>query len=291
LSALPMPASAQNPPPCDPSRPSAILFEGLPTRVTPLQLDDYGFQDNPASDWSVYREIFLRVARPDGTTRFLDRILGHVRGGHLYWLQLGPPGGETTELIVSAEFVEVDDEGNQCWRVIERTVREGPPMRLVIQATPRGVSSLGPYRVRSHPSLRSAIGALGDAHRRSRQSGGRACRGTWPLIGLVIRFADLGGSDACSPRDGRAQTVAIRGEGGRNWRTSRGLRIGDTVRQIRRRYPSATLHGRRTWWLVTGTTRIGRSCNGGPCPYAVLSAVTRDGRVAAFRLRVGAAGD
>jgi hypothetical protein len=291
LLALPMPASAQNLPPCDPLRPSAILFLGLPTRVTPLQMDDFGFQDNPAAAWSVFREIHLRVVRPDGTGTFADSILGHVRGGHLYWLQLGPPGGETTEVIVSASFIEMDDAGNQCLRVIERTVREGPPMRLVIRATSRGVRSLGPHRVRSHPSFAGAIRAFGDPDKRASSQSGSGCRVTWPLIGLVIRFADLGGRDACSPNNGRTQNVAILGEAGRAWRTSRGLRIGHSVRQLRRRYPSASLHGRRTWWLVTGRTRIGRSCNGGACPYPVLSAVTRDGRIAAFRLRVGAAGD
>jgi hypothetical protein len=294
--ALPLPASAQTPPPCDPSRPSAILFEGLPTRLAPLREDDFGFQDNPATTSSVYRDIDVRTARPDGSETYRDSIDGQVRGGDLYFLHLGPPGGQTTALVVSASFVEMDDDGNQCWRVIERTVREGPPMRLVIQATSRGVMSLGPHRVRSHPSFASAIRAFGDTDKRVSSQSGSGCRVTWPLIGLVIRFANLGGSDACSPRDGRAQTVAIRGEAGRAWRTSRGLRIGHSVRQLRRRYPTAHgrrtgLYGGRTWRLVTGRTRIGRSCNGGPCPYPVLSAVTSAGRVEEFQLRVGAAGD
>ena len=101
---------------------------------------------------------------------------------------------------------------------------------------------------------------------------------------------NLGLADACARRYGFAQSATIRGENGKRWRTSRGLRIGHSVRAIRRRHPSAERHG-RSWWLVVGRTFIGPSCNGGPCPYPVLSVGVRAGKVVKFRLWIGAAGD
>jgi hypothetical protein len=159
-------------------------------------------------------------------------------------------------------------------------------MRLVIRANRQGVLALGPYRVRSSPSLRSAIRAFGDPSAVGRRWGRSGCRVSWPLIGLVIQFANFGGYEACSPAYGRAQSVFIRGSNGRLWRTARGLRIGQSVGRLRRRHPSAEPHRPRLWWLVTGQTFIGPSCGGGPCPYAVLSASVRAGKVSAFQLWV-----
>jgi hypothetical protein len=287
--ALPVPAAAQVPAPCDPSSQPAIFFQGLPTRLAPLRQEDFGFRENFATDRFVDGPIELTMLdRPGGNAFFTRRVSRDARGGHIFWIALDPGDRQAA---VSATFIEADEQGIHCVRTIEQTIREGPAMPFVIRANARGARALGGHRVRSHPLFSNAIQAFGDPARVRSQFGGVACRVSWPLIGVAIQFMNLGGYHACSPRYGRTQTVAIRGERGRAWRTSRGLRIGHSVRQIRRRYPSASRHGRRTWWLVTGRTLIGPSCNGGPCPYPVLSAVARSGRVHVFKLRVGAAGD
>jgi len=58
---------------------------------------------------------------------------------------------------------------------------------------------------------------------------------------------------------------------------------------MRHLYPRATRHG-RWWWLVTGYTSVGctKPC---PYPYAVLAARLRHGKVSAFSVWIGAAGD
>ena len=284
---FPAGAPAQTPPLCDPQMPSAISFTGLPTSLPPARSERFGFRQNYHVDRYVDGRITVQMSDRFGRSFFRGSLPSHADGGDLLWLSLDPGNRWVS---VTATYVETDDVSD-CTRVIERVVTEGPPMRLVIRATRRGVSSLGPYRVGSNPTLGAAIRAFGEPSSVRSQWGGNGCRVAWPLIGLVIQFANFSIEDACSPRYGFAQTAAIRGSNGKLWRTRQGVRIGQRASRMRHRHRSARKHGARSWWLVTGRTWIGPSCGGGPCPYPILSTSVRAGKVAGFRLRIGAAGD
>jgi hypothetical protein len=289
LLALSPAASAQVPPSCDQATSSAIQFQGLPTGTAPLRHEAFGFRENYDTESYVSSRITVDMADRFGTSFFSGSVHPDARGGELFYVQLDPGDRRAT---ITATFVESNDVGGEdCTRVIQRTVAENPPMRLTIRATRHGVRALGPYRIRPNPTLGNATRAFGHPSRARRFWGGNGCRVSWPLIGLVIQFANFGGQDACSRRYGLAQSAAIRGDAGKHWRTARGLRIGHALRRLRRSYPSAERHGRVSWWLAIGRTFIGPSCAGGPCPYAVLSASVGSGRVSAFRLWVGSAGD
>lgn len=281
-------AVAQSPPPCDEANAPAIFFQGLPTATAPLRYEAFGFRENYNTESFVASRITVNMSDRLGASFFDGSVHRDARGAELFYVNLERGDRWVT---ITASFVEANDVGKECNRVIQRTVAEDPPMRLRIRATREGVRALGPFRVQSNPTLGSAVRAFGNPSRVRRYGRGSGCHVSWPLIGLVIEFANYGAADACSRRYGYAQSVAIRGEAGRHWRTTSGLRIGQSVRQISRRYPSAERHGRRSWWLVIGRTFIGPSCDGGPCPYAVMSAGARLGTVSTFRLWVGAAGD
>jgi endonuclease YncB( thermonuclease family) len=161
--------------------------------------------------------------------------------------------------------------------------------RLVIRTNPRGVQSLGAWRVRRDPTLGAAGDRFGPPSSKRRRYD-EACRVSWRPVGLVVLFANFGLGNPCRPEDGLAQRVVIRGSNGKAWRTRRGLRLGQREDAIRRRHRSAERHSARSWWIVTGRTLIG-DCPPAGCRYPVLEARVRDGRVRSFRLFVGAAGD
>jgi hypothetical protein len=152
----------------------------------------------------------------------------------------------------------------------------------------RGDIAIGTYRVRADGSFAGALEAFGEPTSRRHTHGRGSCRATWPQHGLTIDFYNLGGEDACGPL-GRFSTAFLRG---RHWMTSKKLSVGDSVRKLRRVYPSARLRrGLRGfiptgYWLVTRTTPIG---TGGA--YPGLLAETRAGRVVGLQLRYPAGGD
>jgi hypothetical protein len=161
--------------------------------------------------------------------------------------------------------------------------------RLTVRASEsRGVVAMGKFHPRRSPTLRSAIWAFGRPTSRRHQSGANGCRVWWPRLGLIIHFASFGhprGVTACNARVGLAQTATIKGRRVGRWRTSRGLRGGDSRERLQDLYPNAEQHGSR-WWLVSAYSPIG---TGGY--YAVLAAGVTRGRVADFHLWIGAAGD
>jgi hypothetical protein len=145
------------------------------------------------------------------------------------------------------------------------------------------VRAIGDFKPSRDPTLGAAIEAYGDPAATRSLHGGNGCRVSWSL-GAVVTFANFGTGSACDPELGRAQRATVRGRTA--WHTAKGLHIGDSLRRLRQRYPTASVHG-SSHWLVTAVSRIGPR----PHRYPVLAAVVRDGKVRSFKLEIGAAGD
>ena len=157
---------------------------------------------------------------------------------------------------------------------------------FVVHATgsetgPGVVRSIGDFKPARNPRLGAAIRAFGQPT--SRRGGGEICRVRWADLGVKITFQNFGGVDSCEPNGGRAQKAVVRGD--RPWRTRRGLRLDDGAARVRSLYPDAERTS-RGFRLVEGILPFGR-----PIRYAVLGARIADGRVSAFTMFVGAAGD
>ena len=144
----------------------------------------------------------------------------------------------------------------------------------------QGDYRIGTFAVKRDGSLRGMIRAFGEPSSARRR--GEVCYLAWRPVGLRATFYNLGGFDPCSRARGRFGTATMTG---RSWRTSVGLRIGDSARRLRSLFPRAGRHG-AWWWLVTRKTPFGL---GGE--YPGLAAKVVRGRVAAFVVRYPAGGD
>ncbi len=154
-------------------------------------------------------------------------------------------------------------------------------LRATGSATGLGeVQAIGDFKPSVNPRLRAAVRAFGQPD--SRRGGGDICRVRWDRFGLLIRFQNFGGFNSCGPR-GLAQKAVVAGD--RPWRTTKGLRIGDSVARIKRLYPNAR-QTPRGFRIISGILPFGT-----PVPYAVVGARLQGGDVSAFTLFVGAAGD
>ncbi|MDP8910989.1 MAG: hypothetical protein M3M94_02845 [Actinomycetota bacterium] len=161
---------------------------------------------------------------------------------------------------------------------------------------------VGDFWVRRDPTYRGALAAFGRASAcRLVARSTRVADAVWRTLGVRVRLATLGalgaGETACS--DPARVWINVITVSGRDWRTSRGLRIGDSRARVLRLYPRASYHRRgglgpaRSWWLVTGRDPcIGSRC-GARRRVSVprLAARMRAGRVASFVLPVRAQGD
>lgn len=279
-------AFAQISTPCDANFPSAVTFAGLPSGLPPYRDEAFGFEDNFDSQSDVPGPITVAMVDRHGESFFNGATEPGERGGLILFVSLDPGNLWVT---ITATFTEVRPDGSECSRTLSRKVVE-KRWRPVVRATPSGVKALGPFRTAWRPRLGGAIRAFGEPLSARRRWGGNGCRVKW-RNDLTIEFANFGGQDACDVQGGRAQSAVISGERAHYWRTWRGLRIGQSAREIRRRHRSARKHGRRTWWIVTGRTYVGESCSGGPCPYPIFSVWTKRGRISSFRLWIGAAGE
>lgn len=151
---------------------------------------------------------------------------------------------------------------------------------LVIKASPGGIVSLGGFQPGRDPSLAAAVSYFGRPSFLT-----SSCRARWSRLALTIIFENFGGASRCDRLAFVTQAVRIQGRHAKRWRTIRGLRVGDSTRRVRRLYRSAQRHG-GSYWLVWRRTNLGTA------DYeAVLEALTRHGRVYAFRLWEGAAGE
>jgi hypothetical protein len=145
---------------------------------------------------------------------------------------------------------------------------------------PGVVRAIGDFRPARNPRLAAAIRAYGQTT--SRRGGGEICRVRWANIGVRITFQNFGGVDSCEPSGGRAQKAVVDDD---RWRTGKGLRIGNEITRLRRLYPDAK-RTPRGFRLVEGILPFGQ-----PRRYAVLGARVSGGRVSAFTMFIGAAGD
>ena len=100
---------------------------------------------------------------------------------------------------------------------------------------------------------------------------------------MRVTFYYLGLGNPCRPRIGRFSTATITSRG--DWRTSKGLRTGDSLARLRRLYPTAPRRG-QWWWLV-----VRRSPYGDNATYAGLAAKAVRGRVVALVVSYAAGGD
>jgi len=142
----------------------------------------------------------------------------------------------------------------------------------------------GPYRywrtLDEGHAYQRAIAAFGRPSSRGTDAPeSNVCTVRWQTPGLDVGFAWSGGP--CRPKNlARATWAGMRLFGSR-WKTSAGLRIGDSVARIRRIYPSARFVNRPPtpgeWWLVRN-----RKAELGPQP--ILVAEVGAGRVIAFRV-------
>ena len=142
---------------------------------------------------------------------------------------------------------------------------------------------IGPYSVRQDGSLRGVIASYGDPssvrrHPRYRE----ICHVGWSPIGLSITFYNLGGANPCAGATGRFGEATMTTT---RWRTSVGLRVGDSLARLRALYRGERRRG-AWWWLVTRRSPFGE---GGS--YPGLAARVRGGRVVSFAVRYPAGGD
>ncbi|MEA2419679.1 MAG: hypothetical protein QOE60_1885 [Thermoleophilaceae bacterium] len=154
----------------------------------------------------------------------------------------------------------------------------------VIKANPArswGVTYLGSWHVTAHPEFGKAVHALGSPSNVANPDI-PGCRATWSGLGLRIQFESFGGGVSCS--DGLAQAAIVKGAAGRSsWRTQRGLRVGDSLRKLRRLYPNARRRPSARVIVYQRNPALGDG--------SIVTAVIREHRVASFRLWLGGAGD
>ena len=143
------------------------------------------------------------------------------------------------------------------------------------------VLAIGDFKPAHDPKLGAAIAAYGPPS--SKRGGGDLCKVGWRGLGVAIRFQNFAAVNSCDPSGGFAQKAVVKGD--RPWRTGRGLRLGDRVARLKRLYPHAR-RSSRGFRLVAGVLPFGTVHD-----YSVLGARVAGGRVTAFTLFIGAAGD
>jgi len=107
-----------------------------------------------------------------------------------------------------------------------------------------------------------------------RQNAGDTCLLRWPSHGIVMNTYYLNqgneGPDPCGPQGRHTSTTVT----DRRWRTSAGLKIGDSLGRLRGLYRKAKKDGPSQWRLTT------RSFVG--LPFPGLEARLKNGRVVSF---------
>ena len=147
----------------------------------------------------------------------------------------------------------------------------------------QGDFRIGGYAVKRDGSLRGMIAAFDQPSTVRRGTRYREiCYVAWRPIGLRVTFYNLGGGNPCAPELGRFSRATMTSK---RWRTTLGLRVGDSVQRLRTLYPRARTQGASRWLVVR------RSPFGEGGLYAGLAARMLRGRVRAFVVQYPAGGD
>ena len=157
----------------------------------------------------------------------------------------------------------------------------------MIRTGANGVTALGSWHVSTHSTFPAAVRALGAANEVHAHNSGNSCTGTgtWSGLGLRIVFTSFGGDPYC--QGARAQTGKISGAAGRrHWRTTRGLRVGDSLGKLKRLYPRAK-KGHGEWAIVYSLHSVFAEGS----RLDIVTAQIKRNRVFAFKLWIGGAGD
>jgi hypothetical protein len=154
--------------------------------------------------------------------------------------------------------------------------------------------SIGRWQTGTTPTFAAAVAAFGreTTCKRLRALPGFAAA-EWRQLGLRMVFGSYGSGGARPCRARRAVFLDNARAYGKQWQTSRGLRVGDPVAKLHRLYPKALLRNYRGgvppvrgWWLVVRTSRV-------PDVHQVpaLLAKTQAGHVTELVVNVHAEGD
>lgn len=169
----------------------------------------------------------------------------------------------------------------------------GPRGRTIALADSEAVSLAG-FDLQGG-SLPDAIELFGPPSAYSAQ--GEVCPVSWEDLGLEVDFANLGGLDPCGPegRVGSARVVGLEATQA-GWQTQDGATIDITEDELRELYPDMQRAEETTFStdfpegeLFTLVERP--STVGAAAPTPTLAARIAEGRVVAFEISVGAAGE
>jgi hypothetical protein len=164
------------------------------------------------------------------------------------------------------------------------STKKAPSRPNILPSQVVSSARIGLFKVEESGRAEDAFLAYGDPSSRQ-QLDKTSCRMAWQQLGLEISFYNLGARDPCF--EGRFCSATITG---RQWATSRGLQVGESVRRLWELYPEAKQLGRQDGALVyyvlePGTYSCGRDAVGG------LQAVTAGGRIGSFTVSFAAGGD
>ena len=154
--------------------------------------------------------------------------------------------------------------------------------------------TIGLWRVHANPSLAAAIVAFGTPSRCTKVSGLPSFASVeWRGRGLRAVFGTYGSGGTRPCRAVHAVRLDNARASSKEWRTGRGLRVGDSVAKLHHLYPQAFLRTYprgippvRGWWLVVRTGRVPELYR-----FPVLLATVRGGRVTGLVVTVEAEGD
>jgi len=140
---------------------------------------------------------------------------------------------------------------------------------MTIRGNLNVVQWLGDWHVTRHTTFLGAEAVFGFPNQITNWTGrrGSPCERTvWRDLGLYVRYLSHGSYESGEYNkpgpycDGTkfAESAAIRGRNGRrSFKTSLGLRVGDSISRLRRLYPGANSRMKRTVWYLDNKPRLG----------------------------------
>jgi hypothetical protein len=114
-------------------------------------------------------------------------------------------------------------------------------------------NDIGGFVLARNGKISGAIAVYGNPTSRQ-QFGYDECTVVWAELGVQSTFSHSY-DNPCSLSGCHLETAIT----GRQWRTDRGLRVGDSLRRLRKLYPSAKVFVGKRWSLITrpfGGTRV-----------------------------------